>query len=142
MEVNAIEQYVINKLEALEKENAELKKKLEEKKTTQVIGVRYMIDTHSLYITKQNVSQYEKALEEKDFDWLDDNGYTIEVLTWNYEIVLRGRKYRFNFVKRYKKLVPHFVDIDRDDVFETEEAAKETLINQLAKDIEERRKKK
>lgn len=149
MEGNLIEQYVINEIEKYKKENEELKQKcadLEkeifkskgdtESYSMPALGVTYDIRALDYYIDKDNVGQYKKAMESKDFDWLKKNNYYINTYSWNYELKICGVLFRLYlaFGNEYSSQNCNLITFE----YATLEEAQEALLNKLAEDIQKR----
>lgn len=153
MEINFIEKYVISKLESLEKENAELKEKLKAAQTAKdgasepsgipTLGMFYHVESSSWRIAEDNLAKYERALSEKDFDWLTSNSYRITPCFWNYEIKVGDDKILLRISPSYTDLKAdaQIVEWREGESFETLSAAQDKLLKILSEDIEEYKKK-
>ena len=153
MELNFIEKYFIGRLESLEKENAELKEKLKAAQTAKTnesepsgiptLGMFYHVESSSWRISEENLAKYERALSEKDFEWLTSNSYRVTPCFWNYEIKVGDDKILL-------RISPSYIDLKADaqivewregESFETLSAAQDRLLKILSEDIEEYKKK-
>lgn len=143
MELNAIEKYFIEKFENLEKENIELKKQLEQKQNSnnvvvkQVFNNYYQVSIYHWCVKEDTYHDFEKALKEKDFIWLDKHNYCINLYTWNYEITIANKTFYFHLYSNGDELILNSVSPKTKDCFDTLEEARNYLLNCLEKDIEE-----
>ena len=153
MDTNLIEQYVINEIEKykteneqlkqrcndLEKENFKLKtgmEKTDENYAMPALGVVYDIKAYSYEIEDNNIEDYKRALQNKDFAWLKEKDYYIVSYAWNYEIKINGVLFRLDltFESKYMEQSATFIK----GKYSTQKEAKEALLKQLAIDIKKK----
>lgn len=158
-----LEQYILKELTEVKAENKELKQQLSEleeaqKKTEDEetdsseraislpsLGVLYSIDARSWNIKEENIDRYKKALREKDFEWLVENGYEVSSHIWNYEIKIGKLSLKLNIYSYdgddSNRLKCYSVnDRSARDLFDTQEQAQEALLKALKEDIREEEK--
>lgn len=137
MEFSGLEKYIIERLEKLEKENLELKLANSETHNTQTnVKVEFVLkeyfDTkcYDWYINENNLADYKKALETKNFKWLDGRGYSIESDTYNVELSINGNLFRLQYSGG------NSLSVIGSPKYVTREEAENALLKELKHDIE------
>lgn len=136
MELNAIEQYVINKMEALQQENAELKQQLAKKESDEDIVVSKVIKTyytiHTGYICDSNYNERLNAYKNKDFKALSNSySYYIDTCTWNIDFQVGDRV----FALRVDGKDCTVMSPEHENSFPTREEAENELLKRLKQDL-------
>ncbi len=136
MEAKDFNDYCLKRLEALEKENADLKLKLktyeEEGSSTRSSELYYKVSVCDWYIGENNYKEYEQALEEGNYSWLYEHSQKIESGLADYEVVVNNEKYLFRAQtssEGHIDLLP--IHYDGETCFKTYAEAKENLAKQL-----------
>lgn len=153
METNLIEQYVINQIDEKTKENETLKAKVAELEKqilvlkgaqddgqpldmqVPALGFSYDIYTYHYDLRdKETVERYKQALAEKDFDFLKNNNYYVEIYQYNYVLRIQGVEFKLEIENLGNEFVLHQY---KEKPYKTIEEAKAALLAALQKDIDE-----
>lgn len=136
MEAKDFNDYCLKRLEALEKENADLKLKLktyeEEGSSTRSSELYYKVSFNEWYIGENNYKEYERALEEGDYSWLYEHDQKINSGLADYEVIVNNEKYLFRAQtspEGHIDLLP--IRYDGETCFKTYAEAKENLAKQI-----------
>lgn len=136
MEAKDFNDYCLKRLEALEKENADLKLKLksyeEEGTSSRSNELYYKVSVCDWYIGESNYKEYEHALEEGNYSWLYEHSQKIESGLADYEVTINNEKYLFRAQtspEGHIDLSP--IHYDGETCFKTYAEAKENLAKQL-----------
>lgn len=139
---NEFAQYCLKRLELLEKENVELKAKIkffeENSQLNRSNFLYYQVIVYDWYISETNYEQFEKALTNWDYNWLDGNGFRIKSALADYEISIGDKTYYFGIdISPEGNMTFRQLDLNDKDLFDSYLAAKEYLIkvvnNKIAK---------
>lgn len=142
---NGFEQYCLKRLEALEKENEELKAKnkyLEEtSQANRSSFLYYDVEACTWHINKNNYAEYEKAATDGDYNSLDHNYFNVKSALADYEITLGNDTYYFSAETALDgKISLDPVILDKKDRFESYLAAKEYLFKAILNKVAEIKK--
>ena len=130
---NDFAQYCLKRLELLEKENIELKAKIkffeENSQLNRSNFLYYKVDTYDWQINETTYEQFEKAITNWDYSWLDRNYFRIESALADYEISIGEKTYYFRVeISSEGAMTFKQLDLNDDDLFDSYLAAKERLI--------------
>ena len=130
---NDFAQYCLKRLELLEKENAELKAKIkffeENSQLNRSNFLYYKVDTYKWQISETNYRQFEKALADGDYSWLDRNYFRIASALADYEISIGDKTYYFRVeISPEGAMTFKQLDLNDEEICDSYLAAKERLI--------------
>ena len=137
--MKTLEDYVINELEALKKENTELKETVNKMQSKNEIhpalGVAYHIFIYDWYINKNNVQYYQRAVDDKDFEWLLKHEMHLEEVPWHYELILGSTTFRLSVTTENEKIKMDVLNIDNSSLFLDYSEATERLLIEVQERI-------
>lgn len=142
---NEFEQYCLKRLEALEKENAELRAKnkcLEENsQVNRSSFLYYDVEACTWYITKSNYARYEKAATDGDYNSLDHSYFNVKSALADYEVTLGNNTYYFSAETALDgKINLEPLNFDKESRFDSYLAAKEYLFKAILNKVAEIKK--
>ena len=139
---NELVQYCLKRLEVLEKENAELKAKIENSQLNRSNFLYYKVDAYAWRISEDNYAQFEQAVNEWNYRWLDNNYLRVNSALADYEITIGDHTYYFRIETTPEgKMTFKQLDFNEEDLFDSYLAAKEYLIKTVLKEVEKIKKK-
>lgn len=143
MEPKDCTEYCLNRLMALEKENADLRAEVERRKEensamSRSTSLYYSINWYSWYVKEDNYKDYARAVSSEDFDWLYRNGLTIESYLVDFEFTFNNTKYLFAAKPTENgsfELTP--IEIDGKNYFGDYDGAKKFALKQVMEKVSE-----